>query len=108
MNANADEFVKRWKAEKDNLLKIYFETDSRTAVTAYFKAMHLSKDQEELLRKAVDQLLTDTFYNLLLGLDGSASIGGSQETYKIYDESNHLISDCGELESAAYEHFQEV
>jgi hypothetical protein len=51
-------------------------------------------------------VLTDTFYTLLLGLDGSASIGGIQQTYKIYGEDGKLISDCGEIEAEAAEAFQ--
>jgi hypothetical protein len=49
--------------------------------------------------------LTDSFYTILLGLDGSASIGDSQESLKIYDENNNLISDGGNLEGYAYEYF---
>lgn len=104
----SDDFVKAWKAEKDYLLENCFKPDSGLAVATYFKSMGLSKDQEGLLNKAVDQLLTDTFYGLLLGLDGCASIGGVQQAYKIYDENNNLVSDGGELEVAAYEQFQEV
>ncbi len=55
----------------------------------------------------VDVILTDTFYTLLLGLDGSASIGDSQEAYRILDEQGELVSDCGDLEAEAYEHFHE-
>lgn len=51
--------------------------------------------------------MTDTFYTILLGLDGSASIGDSQESFKIFDEDNNLISGSGDLEGFAYEYFHE-
>ena len=54
---------------------------------------------------ALDAALTDILYTLLLGLDGSAQLGGVQETFRIYDEAGSLISDCGDLEAAAYEQF---
>ena len=105
---NADEFVKLWKAEKDSFLKTCIEANDETAVSAYIREMNLSEEQKISFNKVIDQLLTDTFYSLLLGLDGCASIGDVQKTYKIYDESGNLISDCGELEAEAYEQFQEI
>lgn len=51
--------------------------------------------------------MTDTFYTILLGLDGSASIGNSQESFKIFDEDDNLISEGGDLEGFAYEYFHE-
>jgi hypothetical protein len=55
----------------------------------------------------VDGVLTDAFYTLLLGLDGSASIGGVQQCYDLRDESGDKITGDGELEAAAFTHFQE-
>ena len=49
--------------------------------------------------------MDDTLYSILLGLDGSASIGDSQESFKIFDEDNNLISEGGDLEGLAYEYF---
>ena len=56
---------------------------------------------------AIDQALTDAFYTLLLGLDGSASLGGVQQGYRVQDETGCTIS-CGngELEEHAFEAFQ--
>jgi len=38
--------------------------------------------------------------------DVGTSLGGVQQTYKIYDEQDALISDCGDIESAAWNAFQ--
>lgn len=48
-----------------------------------------------------------TNHNLLLGLDGEASLGNTQITYKLYDENGNLLNECGELEAAAYRYFVE-
>ena len=41
------------------------------------------------------------------GLDGEASLGNTQITYKLYDEKGNLLNECGELEAAAYRYFVE-
>lgn len=46
-------------------------------------------------------------HTLLLGLDGEASLGNTQITYKLYDENGNLLNECGELEAAAYRYFVE-
>lgn len=104
---NSDEFVRIWKDQKDELLENSLNPNNGSAVAEYINKMKLSSNQKDLLNMALDQLLTDTFYTLLLGLDGCAAIGGTQQSYKIYDENNNLISTCGDLEVAAYEQFQE-
>ena len=37
------------------------------------------------LTKYVDDILKETIYGILLGIDGEASIGGIQQTYKLYE-----------------------
>ena len=60
-----------------------------------------------MLRDIVDGVLTDAWYTLLLALDGAASLGGVQQEYDLRDETGAKISGDGELEAAAYDHFQE-
>ena len=105
----SDEFAKNFYIEKLNFLKSCFEEQPQypSAVNAKIKEMALSNSQQEQLKDVIDTLLTDVFYSVLLGLDGEHSIGNIQQTYKIYDEDNNLISDCGELEASAYEYFHE-
>jgi len=80
----SDEFAKNFYIEKLNFLKPCFE---------------------EQLKEVIDTLLTDIFYSILLGLDGENFIGNTHQTYKIYDEEDSLISDCGELKACIYEYF---
>lgn len=104
-----EEFVKNFYIEKQNILNSSFDTQSefRTYVSTKIEELHLNEIETEKLKTIVSALLTDTFYTILLGLDGSASIGSSQETFKIYDEEENLISECGDLEGYAYEYFHE-
>ncbi len=102
---NVKDFAECWKKERDYLLELYTSRQEETAVSDLIEKMGLSSDQKDQMKSVLDQVLTDTFYRLLLGLDGSTSIGDIQHTFKIYDEDQNLISDCGELEFEAWEHF---
>lgn len=52
--------------------------------------------------------MTDTYLTLLYALEGETSLGNrQQEMFKLYDEAGTLISECGELEAAAYDAFYE-
>ena len=104
----SEEFAKNFYLEKKNLLKssFDFEADRMTYVSTKIQELQLDTEQTEKLKHIISSLLTDTFYTILLGLDGSTSIGNSnQEVFKIYDEQENLISNCGELETEAYEYF---
>ncbi len=104
---NVKEFVSIWKAEKESLLDLYMNSDDETAVAKMINALKLSEDGKQQMHKIVDNILTDTFYMFLMGLDGAANVGGTQQDYKIYDENNNLIFEPGDLEAEAYEQFQD-
>jgi len=101
------EFVKNFYQEKQNILNSSFDTQSeyRTLVSTKIEELNLDKFQTEKLKEIISNVLTDTFYTILLGLDGSASIGNSQQSFKIFDEDNNLISEGGDLEGFAYDYF---
>ena len=105
----SDEFAKNFYLEKLKFLKSCFEEHPKhpNAVNVKIKEMALDSTQQEQLKIVIDTLLIDVFYTILLGLDGESSIGNTQQTYKIFDEDNNLISNCGELEASAYEYFHE-
>lgn len=103
----AKEFVELFYIEKDETLKLYFEKMNNTQVGCEIQKLGLNQDQMEKMKSIIDTVLIDTFYTILLGLDGESSIGNVQQTYKVYDENDCLISECGELEEYAYEYFYE-
>ena len=79
-----------------------------SAVNVKIKELELTGVQKDKLREVINLLLDDVFYTILLGLDGESCIGNIQQTYRIYDEDNNLISDCGELEISAGDYFKNV
>ena len=105
----SDEFAKNFYLEKLKFLKSCFEHSPQypSAVNTKIKEMGLTEIQTDQLKEMIDVLLNDVFYSILLGLDGESPIGNTQQNYKIYDQDNNLISDCGELEASAYEYFHE-
>ena len=104
---NAKQFVANWLLEKNTLLREFTDPDGDVEVARDIQSMNLPPEQLQVMNSVVDKIPTDTFYTLLLGLDGSASIDDAQEAYRILDEDGNLVSDCGDLESEAYEHFHE-
>lgn len=61
----------------------------------------------DFLYEVISLVLNETYYSLLLALDGEASLGGTQICYKIFDEEQNLLNECGEIEAAAFECFIE-
>ncbi len=103
----AKEFAEMCYAEKEIQLKEYM--NGKESLVAKLKGdLALSTEQEKILYKLVDTVLTDTYLTLLYALDGTASLGnGRQENFKIYGEDGELVFDSGELEMATYEAFYE-
>lgn len=104
---HAHDFVACWKNEKGRLLSTFLDESAETAVSTKIESLGLSSDQRAILRDVIDEILKDTFYALLLGLDGSASLGDVQQAYQIRGEDGDLISDGGDLEAEAWQQFHE-
>lgn len=103
---NAAEFVANWRREKEELLKYFMGERGDTVIAGRILAMGLSRDQLEGFRAVLDEVLQDTMYTLLLGLDGATSIGAQRKNYRIVDEQGELIANTGELEAEAWKQFQ--
>ncbi|WP_106794296.1 hypothetical protein [Aquimarina sp. Aq78] len=102
---NAEEFVKAFYKEKQELLKEYLSDNSKTEVRTLIQTLRLTDEQNEIMKKVLDSSFTNIFYTILLGLDGSASIGGIQKMYDLKDKNGNQLS--GEIEDYAYEYFHE-
>lgn len=99
------DFVSNWKAEKENYLCNLFAGD--TGLSAQQLAgMKLSEEQTHQMWRLLDAISTDLLYTVLLGLDGSATIGnGAQQSYRVQDEDGNLVFESGDLEAEAFEQF---
>jgi hypothetical protein len=100
------EFVNHWRIEKDFLLELFTSPGGDTLVSQKIALMQLSEEQNTALREVLNLVLTDTFYTLLLGLDGAASIGGVQHNYRVLDEEGELLTGDGRVEAEAYTQLQ--
>ncbi|NDV95935.1 hypothetical protein D0T84_13585 [Dysgonomonas sp. 521] len=104
------EFVKQFYKEKQSLyndcFKVYIEGKNghNGLVTKLVADLNLTEEQYPVFEDFVSALLTDTFYTILLGLDGEATIGDCQQTYTIIDEKGNDLSG-GYIETYAYEYF---
>jgi hypothetical protein len=81
------------------------DADNETTVRNRIASMKLTPEQAAIMRTLVDDILTDSIYTFLLGLDGAANIGGIQQVYQIRDEQGNLIAEPGDLETEAWEQF---
>lgn len=101
-----EKFVELCFKEKEAMLSEYFSSES-SLVSNIIDGLIESGASRETLYNLVNSVLSETFYRLLLALDGEASLCGEQICYKIYDEDNNLFNECGEIEEAAYTFFME-
>ena len=101
-----EEFVQNMFKEKEDFIREYLSSDSKTKVSELIKSLNLTKEQQPVLKEILDKSFTDIFYTILLGLDGSASIGGVQEDYTLHNEDGDELTG-GEITGFAYEYFHE-
>ncbi len=100
----AEEFVKAFYLEKESLFNSAFDANNKSTISSLIKELNLDIENNKKLEQIISTLLTDTFYTILLGLDGAASIGDTQHLYQISDEDGNEISGGG-IESHAYDYF---
>jgi hypothetical protein len=101
------DFAKAAKAERDALALSYGGTSAGSAVGALLADAQLTETQRQKVVAALDQAMTDAFYTMLLALDGAASLGGTQQSYRLIGENGSPISNGdGRLEAAAFAVFQ--
>lgn len=98
----AEEFVGNFRKEKDSMLKLYFD-ESGDSYTGKLISNLVAKGSDKAeIKELIESVLNETFYTILMGLDGEASLGDMQMQFSIYDEDNVLIED---IESYAYDEF---
>ncbi len=102
-----EQFVKLCYEEKKNILAEYFNPNYSSVVGKKISAITEQGISKDDLYDLLNLVLKENYYTLLLGLDGEASLGNTQMTYKLYDENGNLLNECGELEAAAYRYFVE-
>ena len=102
-----EEFVRLCCEEKEAMKREYLSPASESKVGILLREMIRAGADREKLHELLDTALTESWYTMLLALDGEASLAGVQQTYRLYDEDDNLLNECGELEAAAWEAFME-
>lgn len=97
------DFAACFAREKEHLLALHM-TGKQTPAGTAIAELGLSWGQKVKLRTAINDILTDAFYTVLLALDGTASIGGKQMLYTLRDDKGREITGK-DLEAHAYEYF---
>lgn len=103
----AEEFVKAVKTEKDTSVELYFSEQHETVIGNLINDIIQNGATRDNLFELVDQVLNENCYSLLMALDGEASLGDTQISYKLFDEDENEITGSGEIESEAYEQFMQ-
>lgn len=100
------EFALAVREERDALLSMYADPAGGSTVADHLAAADLTSNQRLETLAAIEAAVSDAFYTLLLALDGSASLGGSQQSFVLSDEGGDVIANGdGRLEAAAWEAF---
>lgn len=102
-----EEFVKLCYEEKEATLHEYFNKATKSEAADRIRKLLLSGVSESDLYELINLVMTENYYTLLLGLDGETSLGGKQITYRLYDDNNVLLNECGEIEENAFSYFIE-
>ena len=103
---DAQLFAKAAREEKDAMLESYLGSADTVAGEQIAK-LKAAGASDELLREVFNSVLTDCFYNILLGIDGQMPIGSlGERSYRLMAPDSTIISNAsGELAEAAYEAF---
>ena len=99
----AKEFVKAVKEEKQNAMSVYFSNISETKVGQMVQKLINMGVPNEFLFQFVDTILNENCYHLMLALDGEASLGNIQMTYRLFDEDGNELTGSGDIEREAFE-----
>ena len=101
-----DQLVTNIKTEIESLVSLYAQgSEGQTEIGTKLDSLNISQELKAQIVSLIEQAIKEATYNLISGLEGSASLAGTQEIYKITDESGNELS--GELDALFYEHVME-
>ena len=91
-----------WPSEIESLVFLYSRgSEGQTEIGNKLDSLNLSPELKAEVVSLIEQATKEATYNLISCLEGSASLAGIQETFKITDESCNELS--GELDVLFYE-----
>lgn len=106
MKMGPTDFASACSFERNRMLAEYANASGKSEVAALINMANLSSEQKQLVMSAIDTALTDAFYTVLLAIDGSCSLGHTQQSFTVSDSDGNVIANGdGRLEAAAWEAF---
>jgi hypothetical protein len=98
---NSEQFIKLLKEETLNLQNLYSKgIIGETYIGSQIEELSCSDEIKTKVLEIVNEAVKENLYVLLSALEGSSSLAGVQQKYKIIDEHEKVIS--GELDSEYY------
>ncbi len=86
------EFVEEFYFLKNELIAGYKPKEATGFRKELVDKLVSNSEQAEALDTLLETIMTDALYTVLLGLDGSAAIGGLQIDYKLHDEDGNELT----------------
>ena len=100
-----EEFVQGFYREKQSQLQFYLDRLAQTDGIVAIQHLKLLDCQIITVQNLLENILTNTFYSTLIGLEGSASIGSHQNRYEVRDSAGNSLND-GDLGGYAWQYSQ--
>jgi hypothetical protein len=101
-----EQLINNIESEINSLVELYSQgTAGQTALGKELEQLNLDEDQRGAVVSLIKKALEESTYNLICGLEGSASLGASQENYKLIDENGNELT--GNLDTLFYEQIME-
>ncbi len=105
-NMTPEQFIQNIDKEIESLVTLYSQGSlGNTDVGIKLDSLGLPQESKKIVVELIHQAINESTYNLICGLEGSASLSGSQEIYKVIDESGKQLS--GNLDDLFYEQTME-
>jgi hypothetical protein len=102
----AEEFVRNFGTEKERLLRSYLTGTPATAVSVLIQSMELNAEQRGILEQALDQVLTDAFHAVVLGLNSYVDDASPRQQQTGDEDDSPASNDGGPIETMAFRYFQ--
>jgi hypothetical protein len=100
-----EEFVQGFYREKQDLLQFYLDRLPPADGVVAPQKIILRDGQQTTVQELLENVLDNVLYTMLLGLEGSASIGRIQMRYELRDPEGNSLNN-GDLGGYAWQYFQ--
>lgn len=99
---HAKKFIDDVVASNASLLALYAQgREGQTRLGALLDGLALAQSQREQILDLIKLAIDDATYQLVCGIEGSASLGDSQQDYTLLDEEGHTLT--GALDVLLYD-----